>query len=76
MTDRFFRPIAILALLPIWFATPAAAQFGPPSPAQVAAMKAAAAKLGGRGGGRPERAEGRLAKGAREAIAALVAEAP
>jgi alanyl-tRNA synthetase len=35
-------------------------------------LKAAAAKHGGRGGGRPERAEGRLAKGA--PIAALVAQ--
>ncbi len=35
-------------------------------------LKAAAATHGGRGGGRPERAEGRLARGALEAIAALV----
>ena len=44
MNARCFRYIAILAALPLWLAIPAPAQYGPPSAAQVAAMKAAAAK--------------------------------
>ena len=44
MNDRGFCHSVVLAAMPIWFCVSALAQFGPPSPAEVAAMKAAAAK--------------------------------